>query len=95
MKWLSFSIYILGMLGILINKRNIIKILLSIELMLVGITLNMLISSLLIDDVLGLIFGIFILTVAASESAIGLGILISYYELRYDLNIKNLNIIKG
>lgn len=94
MKWLSLSLYVIGMWGILVNKSSIIKVLLSIELMLIGVTLMNLLTSMLIDDVVGWVFGIIILTVAASESAIGLGLLISYNASRGSLEVKNLNLLK-
>ena len=82
------------MIGIVFNRSSIIKLLLSIELMLVGVTITNVLTSMLIDDIIGVVIGILVLTVAASESAIGLGLLISYSMCRGGLNIKNLNVIK-
>lgn len=75
-------IWCIGVLGIIVNRRNIIIILMSIELMLVGVNMNLVLYSVYLDDIMGEVFGIFILTVAAGESAVGLGILIVYYRVR-------------
>lgn len=77
---LFFLLFFLGLLGILLNKRNLLIILMSIELMLVSINLNFIFFSIYFDDLIGQLFAIFILTVAAAESAIGLAIFSLYFQ---------------
>jgi NADH-quinone oxidoreductase subunit K len=79
---LAFStlIFLFGVLGLVLNKRNLLLILISIELMLLGINLNFIFFSIYLDDLFGQIFALYILTVAAAESAIGLAIFTVYYK---------------
>jgi NADH:ubiquinone oxidoreductase subunit K len=93
--FVSFFLFIVGILGICITKKNLIVILMSIELMLLSINFNFIIFSVYLDDILGQIFSLFVLTVAASESAIGLAILVIYYRLRGVLSINYISSIKG
>src|ERR1700734_3994267 len=72
---LSFILFILGLWGIFLNRKNLILMLMSIELMLLAVNLNFIIFSIVLDDLFGQIFSLFVLTVAAAESAIGLAIL--------------------
>jgi NADH-quinone oxidoreductase subunit K len=76
----STLIFLLGALGLVLNKRNLLVILMSIELMLVGVNLNFIFFSLYLDDILGQVFALYILTVAAAESAIGLALFTVYYK---------------
>jgi NADH-ubiquinone oxidoreductase chain 4L len=76
----SIFLFLIGMLGFVLNRKNIILMLISIEIMLLSITFLILISSLSFDDILGQIFAIYIITVAGAESAIGLGILVAFYR---------------
>ncbi len=85
----------LGILGIFITRKNIIIILMSIELMLLAINFNFIIFSVFLDDILGQIFALLILTVAAAESAIGLAILVIYYRLRGVISVDFISTIKG
>jgi len=85
----SLVLYLLGLLGFLINRRSFINLLLSIELMLLGSTLVFLESSYSFDDLIGLPFGLFIIAIAAAESAIGLGILVAYYRLRGSITLEH------
>ena len=73
-------IYILGLWGIILNRQNVIIMLMSIELMLVGLNLNFIFFSVYLDDILGQVFALYVLTVAAAESAIGLAIFTVYYR---------------
>ena len=91
----SFFLFVLGFLGIFLTKKNIIIILLSIELMLLSINFNFIIFSTYLDDILGQVFALFILTVAAAESAIGLAILVIYYRVRGSISIEFVNLMKG
>jgi NADH-ubiquinone oxidoreductase chain 4L len=75
---LGFILFLIGILGFVLNKKNIILMLISIEIMLLAITFIILINSILLEDIIGQVFGIYIIVIAAAESAIGLGILVSY-----------------
>jgi NADH-ubiquinone oxidoreductase chain 4L len=79
---LGFILFLIGILGFVLNRKNIILMLISIEIMLLAITFMMLINSIILEDIIGQVFGIYIIVIAAAESAIGLGILVSYYRLR-------------
>jgi NADH-ubiquinone oxidoreductase chain 4L len=76
-----------GLIGFTINNNNLILMLISLEIMLLGITLIILTGSFNLDDALGHIFAIYLIIIAGAESAIGLAILVSYYKLRGNLNI--------
>jgi len=84
-------LFILGVLGIVLNRSNLIIMLMSIELMLLAISFLFLINSVVIDNLIGQIFTIMILTVAAAESAIGLAILVAYYRIRGTIAVKSKN----
>lgn len=90
----TLTLFFIGILGILIIRQNIIIIFISIEIMLLAINLNFLFSSLLLDDVVGQIFSIYILTVIGSEAVIGLGLLLLFYRSRGIVNIHELIAIK-
>jgi NADH-ubiquinone oxidoreductase chain 4L len=85
---LSLVLFLIGILGFVLNRRNIILMLISIEIMLLSITFIILINSLGFDDIIGQTFAIYIITVAGAESAIGLGILLAYYRLRGSIEIE-------
>lgn len=85
---LSLILFLIGVLGFVLNRKNIILMLISIEIMLLAITFLILITSLTYDDILGQTFAIYIITVAGAESAIGLGILVAYYRLRGSITIE-------
>ena len=88
-------LFILGVLGIVLNRSNLIIMLMSIELMLLAISFLFLINSVAVDNLIGQIFTIMILTVAAAESAIGLAILVAYYRIRGTITIRSLNLLRG
>ena len=79
---LSLILFLVGILGFVLNRKNIILMLISIEIMLLSITFLILVSSLSFDDALGQIYAIYIISIAGAESAIGLGILVAFYRLR-------------
>ena len=81
-------LFIIGMLGFVLNRKNIILMLISIEIMLLSITVLILLSSVCFDDILGQIFSVFIIAIAGAESAIGLGILVAFYRLRGSIAIE-------
>ncbi len=85
---LSMVLFLIGILGFILNRKNIILMLISIEIMLLAVTLLILLSSLNFDDILGQTYGIYIIAIAGAESAIGLGILVAYYRLRGSIAIK-------
>lgn len=85
---LSIILFLIGVLGFVLNRKNIILMLISIEIMLLGITFHILIGSLGIDDIFGQTYSVYIISVAAAESAIGLGILVAFYRLRGSIAIE-------
>ena len=93
--WITIPLFIIGLIGIFINSKNIIIILMSIELILLSVNLNFIIFSVLFDDIIGQIFAIFILTIAAAEASIGLAILVIYYRVRGTISIEFVNLMKG
>lgn len=84
---INFILFIYGIIGISFNRRNFLIILMCIELILLSVNLNFLIFSVYLDDIYGQLFSLFILTVAASESAIGIALIIAYYRLRNSILI--------
>jgi NADH-quinone oxidoreductase subunit K len=82
-------------LGLVLNRKNILITLISIELMLLAINLNFIVFSVYLDNVIGYIFVLFILTIAATESAIGLAILTVYYRLKNTIKLEKIKNIKG
>jgi len=86
---LGMTLYIIGFWGIILNRINIILTLMSIELLLLGVYILFIISSIIIDDVLGQLFGLLLLIVAGAESAIGLGIIVTYYRVRGTIRLGN------
>jgi len=91
----AMVLFLLGTLGILLNRKNIIIMLMSIELILLAVNANFIIFSVYLNDLIGEIFSLFILTVAAAESAIGLAILVAYYRIKGTIAVKYINLIKG
>ena len=88
-------LFFIGVLGIISNRRNILIVLMCIEMILLSVNLNFIIFSVYLDDFLGQIFSLFVLTVAAAESAIGLAILILYYRIRGNISITEVATLKG
>lgn len=85
---LAFLLFLIGILGFVLNRRNIILMLISLEIMLLAITFMILISSVGFDDILGQVYAIYIIAIAAAESAIGLAILVAFYRLRGSVAIE-------
>ena len=96
-KYLTIAtiIFFIGISGIFLNRKNLIIMLMSIELMLLGVNLNWIIFSVFLDDIMGQIMSLFILTVAAAESAIGLGILVVYYRIKQTIAVEYISLMKG
>ena len=91
----AMSLFLLGIWGIFVNRKNILVMLMSIELMLLAVNMNFLVFSVYLDDVLGQVFALFVLTVAAAESAIGLALLVIYYRIRGTIQVEYINLIRG
>nr|AHA47105.1 NADH dehydrogenase subunit 4L [Amborella trichopoda] len=92
---LNMIIFLLGIWGILLNRRNILIMLMSIELMLLAVNLNFLVFSVSLDDMMGQLFALLVLTVAAAESAIGLAILVITFRIRGTIAVESINCMKG
>lgn len=90
-----FFLFFIAIAGVALNRKNILTIIMSIELTLLAINFNFLISSVYLDDRLGQLIPVFVLTVAAAESSIGLAILISYYRTRGTISLEFINQLKG
>ncbi|MFL2826425.1 MAG: NADH-quinone oxidoreductase subunit NuoK [Paracoccaceae bacterium] len=88
-------LFVIGIFGIFLNRRNVIIVLMSIEIMLLSINLNMVAFSYFLGDLSGQIFSMFILTVAAAEAAIGLAILVCYFRNKGSISIESVNTMKG
>ena len=88
-------LFTLGVFGIFINRKNIIVILMSVELILLAVNLNMVAFSAVLQDLQGQIFALLILTVAAAEAAIGLAILVIFYRNRGSIAVEDVNQMKG
>jgi len=88
-------LFTLGILGIFLNRKNVIVILMSIELMLLSVNINLVAFSTHLNDLVGQVFALFILTVAAAEAAIGLAILVVYFRNRGSIAVEDINMMKG
>jgi NADH-quinone oxidoreductase subunit K len=88
-------LFALGIFGIFLNRKNIIIILMSIELMLLAVNINLVAFSTTLGDLVGQIFAMFVLTVAAAEAAIGLAILVVYFRNRGSIEVEDVNLMKG
>ena len=88
-------LFTLGVAGIILNRKNIIIILMSVELILLAVNVNLVAFSAFLGDLTGQVFGLFVLTVAAAESAIGLAILVVYYRNRGTIAVEDVNVMKG
>lgn len=92
---LCLILFLIGAFGIFITRRNIILIIMSIELMLLSVNLLFIFLSIYMDDILGQVFSLYILTIAAAESAIGLALIVIYYRLRGLITVDFISTIKG
>ena len=88
-------LFTLGVLGIFVNRKNVIVILMSIELILLAVNINLVAFSTHLNDITGQVFALLILTVAAAEAAIGLAILVVYYRNRGSIAVEDVNAMKG
>ena len=88
-------LFTIGVLGIFLNRRNIIIILMSVELILLAVNINFVAFSTYLGDLVGQVFALFVLTVAAAEAAIGLAILVVYFRNRGTIAVEDVNMMKG
>ena len=88
-------LFTLGVLGIFLNRKNVIVILMSVELILLAVNLNLVAFSHFLGDLVGQVFALFVLTVAAAEAAIGLAILGAFFRNRGSIAVEDINVMKG
>ncbi|MBY0531207.1 MAG: NADH-quinone oxidoreductase subunit NuoK [Xanthobacteraceae bacterium] len=88
-------LFTLGTLGIFLNRKNVIVILMSVELILLAVNINLVAFSAFLGDIVGQIFALLVLTVAAAEAAIGLAILVVFYRNRGSIAVEDINAMKG
>ena len=91
----SSILFVLGVLGIFLNRKNVIVILMAIELILLAVNINLVAFSAFLHDLTGQIFAMFVLTVAAAEAAIGLAILVVYFRNRGTIRVEDIRMMKG
>jgi len=89
------ALFSLGVIGLFLNRKNVITILMCVELMLLAVNINFVAFSHFLNDLSGQIFVFFVLTVAACEVAVGLAILVSFYRLRRSIDIEDINTLQG
>jgi len=92
---LAAILFTLGILGIFINRKNVIVILMSVELILLAVNINLVAFSSFLGDLVGQVFALIVLTVAAAEAAIGLAILVAFYRNRGSIAVEDVNMMKG
>ena len=88
-------LFTIGVFGIFVNRRNVIVILMAIELILLAVNINLVAFSVFLHDVVGQIYAMFVLTVAAAEAAVGLAILVTFFRNRGDIAVDEANMMKG
>ena len=88
-------LFVIGIFGLFLNRKNVIILLMSIELMLLSVNINLVAFSSYMNDLVGQVFTLFVLTVAASEAAIGLAILVSFFRIRGTIAVEDVNVMKG
>jgi len=92
---LAAIIFTIGIIGIFLNRKNIIIILMSIELILLAVNINLVSFSIYLQNLVGQVFAMFILTVAAAEAAVGLAIIVIYYKNKGSINVQHIDSLKG
>jgi len=92
---LAAIIFTIGIIGIFLNRKNVIIILMSIELILLAVNINLVSFSIYLQNLVGQVFTMFILTVAAAEAAVGLAIIVIYYKNRGSINVEQISSLKG
>ena len=89
------ALFVIGIFGIFLNRKNVIVILMSIELILLAVNINLVAFSTHLGDIVGQVFAMLVLTVAAAEAAIGLAILVVYFRNRGSIAVEDINLMKG
>ena len=89
------ALFVIGIFGLFLNRKNVIIILMSIELMLLAVNINFVAFSSFLQDLTGQVFTLFVLTVAAAEAAIGLAILVCFFRNRGTIDVEDVNVMKG
>lgn len=89
------GLFVIGVFGLFLNRKNVIILLMSIELMLLAVNINLVAFSVYLQDLTGQVFTFFVLTVAAAEAAIGLAILVSFFRNRGSIAVEDVNVMKG
>lgn len=89
------ALFVIGIFGLFLNRKNIIILLMSIELMLLSVNINFVAFSSYLNDLVGQVFTLFVLTVAAAEAAIGLAILVCFFRNRGTIDVEDVNVMKG
>nr|YP_011017681.1 NADH dehydrogenase subunit 4L [Dasysiphonia japonica]WQF69504.1 NADH dehydrogenase subunit 4L [Dasysiphonia japonica] len=92
---ISTILFLISLLGMFLNQKNILIMLMSLEMIFLAVSFNLIYSSIYLDDINGQLFALLILTVAAAESSIGLAILVIYYRIRNTITIELMNLMKG
>jgi NADH-quinone oxidoreductase subunit K len=93
--WVAAILFTLGIFGIFLNRKNVIVILMSVELILLAVNINLVAFSAFLGDIVGQVYALIVLTVAAAEAAIGLAILVAYYRNRGSIAVADVNLMKG
>jgi NADH-quinone oxidoreductase subunit K len=93
--FIPITILLVSLIGIFVNRKNVLLIIICVELALLAINFSFLVSSFYLDDSLGQIFAFFVLSVAAAESSIGLAILVAYYSVHGSITIESVRLLKG
>ena len=88
---ITIILFFIAVLGLVLNRKNILITIMSLELMLLAVNLNFIIFSIYLDDIIGQVFVLFILTIAATESSIGLALLTVYYKLKNTIQMEKIN----
>ncbi len=91
----SALLFTIGVFGIFLNRRNVIVILMAIELILLAVNINLVAFAAFLGDIVGQVFALLVLTVAAAEAAIGLAILVSFYRNRGSIAVEDVNVMRG
>ncbi len=89
------ALFVIGIFGIFLNRKNVIIILMSVELILLAVNINLVAFSSFLGDMVGQVFALLVLTVAAGEAAIGLAILVTYFRNRGSIAVEDINLMKG
>ncbi|MGE0829978.1 MAG: NADH-quinone oxidoreductase subunit NuoK [Hyphomonadaceae bacterium] len=93
--FVAAALFTIGVFGIFVNRKNVIIILMSIELVLLSVNINLVAFSAFLNDISGQIFALMVLTVAAAEAAVGLAILVTYFRNRGGIAVEDINLMKG